>query len=138
MILDPTANAENRLLSQNSALAFNPYFTSCMVQECGIILKKHALNSKMQFWFSMALGHMASLYRSSFQVGFVDFSERFENSPENIRVLYTLPALGLVWRCSDSWHIRVGLSLQKTLFSLNNESDHSHAWSTWCSVEKSF
>ncbi len=130
------ANEGTVVLAQNSALQFNKSFTSCMVQEYGVLVKKSWADGRWYGWFSGALGHIQSLGQSMVQVGFVDFSSFFQISPEKTSQMYLSPAAGLVWTFRNTWCLHMGGSMQKTV---GHGSGHDgHTWSVWCSVNKAF
>lgn len=137
MFIELGANAENFLLAQNSALQFNAHFLSCMVKECGVLLKKYAISDRYHWWFSGALGHINSLRQSNFQVNFVNFLEFFEVDPEKTDYMYLSPSMGITWDFLNAWSVRLGGWVQKMVLNIsNNQNNPGHTWSVWCSVEK--
>ncbi len=136
MFINGDANEATVVLAQNSALQFNKSFTSCMVQECGVFLKKSWADEGFHGWFSLGFGRIQSLGQSMVQVGFVDFSQFFQIRPEKINAAYLSPAGGVAWHFRNTWCLHMGASMQKTMVGPSNQDVSIHTWSVWCSVNK--
>gem|GEM_PF-4576170 len=136
MFINTDANEQTVALAENSALQLNKSFTSCMVQEYGVMVKKPWADGRFYGWFSGALGHIQSLGQSTVQVGFVDFSPFFQISPEKISQMYLSSAVGLAWHFRPTWCLHMGGSMQKIMGNLSNQDASVRTWSVWCSMSK--
>ncbi len=138
MFINADANEATRVLAQNSALQFNKNFTSCILQECGVLVKKSWADDRLHGWFSGGLGHIQSLGQSMVQVNFVDFSPFFQINPEKTDSVYCSPAVGLAWHFRNTWRLHMGASIQKALGYSAKNGASVRTWSVWFCVNKAF